>query len=154
MMNKRLLVVFFVLLLSVPAFAFSIFGPDIEAVDQAYVKENLGKPGIIVVDVRDSEIYNGKSPREGLPGGHIPGTINFPLADLKASDASEALNKAGITKDVTVIVYCNTGKQAGTFAEALVKDFNFDKNKIKNYKGSITDWAKNPENKLEPEDHE
>ena len=123
-------------------------------VDQSYVKANLGKPGVVVVDVRTEEFYNGKSPRQGLPGGHIPGTINFPLADLKKEGAAAALTKAGITKDAEIILYCNTGKQAGQFANALVKDFSFSPAKIKNYKGSVTDWAKNPMNTLEPEGHE
>ena len=123
-------------------------------VDQAYVKANLGKPGVVLVDVRAEEIYNGRSPRQGLPGGHIPGAINFPLTRLSEADAAEALAKAGLTKDVEVILYCNTGNQAGTFADKLLEQFGFDKAKVKNYRGSVTDWAKDPANRLEPEGHE
>ena len=127
---------------------------QLEVVDQAYVKTNLGKPGVVLVDVRAEEIYNGKSPRQGIPGGHIPGAINFPLSNLTKADAADALAKAGITKDAEVIVYCNTGNQSGTFAGKLVEQFGFDPAKVKNYRGSVTDWAKDPANQLEPEGHE
>ena len=108
----------------------------------------------MLLDVRTEDVYNGKSPREGIPGGHIAGAVNFPLANLKAEGAAEALEKAGIVKDAEIIVYCNSGKQSSQFAEALVNDFGFDAAKVKNYKGSIIDWSKDPANKLEPEGHE
>ena len=126
----------------------------LEVVDQAYVKANLGKPGVVLVDVRAEEIYKGKSPRQGIPGGHIAGAINFPLADLEKADAADALVKAGITKDAEVIVYCNTGNQSGKFAGKLVEQFGYDRAKVKDYRGSVTDWMKDPANKLEPEGHE
>ena len=150
--NRSLLVVLFVLCFAVSAQA--LFGPSIDVVDQAYVKEKVGQPGFVLVDVRAEEVYNGKSPREGIPGGHIAGAVNFPLANLKAEGAAEALEKAGIVKDAEIIVYCNSGKQSSQFAEALVEDFGFEAAKVKNYKGSVIDWSKNPDNKLEPEGHE
>lgn len=117
-------------------------------VDQAYVKAKLGKPGVVVVDVRPAEVYNGEPPREGIPGGHIEGALNFPLVDLRKEGAIEALTKAGITKDIEVIVYCNTGRVAGEFINALAGDFGFDRTKLKNYRGSVTDWVKDPANAL------
>ena len=56
----------FVLCLAVSAQAF--WGPKIDVVDQAYVKEKVGQPGFVLVDVRAEDVYNGKSPREGIPG--------------------------------------------------------------------------------------
>ena len=150
--NRSLLAVLFVLCLVASAQAF--WGPNIDAVDQAYVKEKVGQPGFVLVDVRTEDIYNGKSPREGIPSGHIAGAVNFPLANLKAEGAVEALEKVGIVKDAEIIVYCNRGNQSSQFAEALVRDFGFDAKKVKNYKGSVIDWSKNPANKLEPEGHE
>lgn len=150
--NRSFWAVLFVLCFAVSAQAF--FVPKIEGVDQAYVKEKVGQPGFVLVDVRTEDIYNGKSPREGIPGGHILGAINFPLASLKEAGAAEALEKAGITKDVEVIAYCNSGKQSSQFTEALVKDFGFESSKVKNYNGSIIEWSKDPANKLEPENHE
>ncbi|NLL35945.1 MAG: hypothetical protein GX256_00295 [Fretibacterium sp.] len=151
-LKKLSLAALFVLVLSGVASAF--FGPKIGEIDQATFKEKLGQPGVIVVDVRPEEVYNGKAPREGIPGGHIPGTINFPLAKLKEEGAAEALTAAGIVKDVEVIVYCNSGKQSNEFAEALVKDFSFEAEKVTNYKGGVIDWSKTADNKLEPEGHD
>ncbi|MGI6074906.1 MAG: sulfurtransferase [Pyramidobacter sp.] len=124
-------------------------GPKGEAVDQAYVRENVGKAGVVLVDVRSKEVYDGKSPREGIPGGHIPGAINFPMADLEKEGAEKALADAGITKDATLIVYCNTGHNSTLFVRKLVRKFGYDPKKIMNYMGSMTDWSKNPENKID-----
>ncbi|MBR1672768.1 MAG: hypothetical protein IJ702_07565 [Fretibacterium sp.] len=145
-MKKALLIILVAL---AAAFGYTYYLNRQGDVDQAYVKANLGKPGVVVVDVRSTEIFNGESPREGIPGGHIARTINFPLADLEKAGAANALTNAGITKDAEVILYCNTGKQADLFADALVKRFGFDRAKVKNYRGSITDWVKDPANKLE-----
>lgn len=125
-------------------------GGAVAVVDQGYVKANVGKPGKVLVDVRTADIFNGKPPREGIPGGHIPGAVNFALADLDKPGADKALAAAGITKDVEVIVYCNTGKQSGKFAEALTKKFGYKVGSVKNYAGSMTDWSKDPKNPLEP----
>lgn len=133
---------------------YSRFEPHVEDVNSDYVKEYTGKPGYVLVDVRAEEIFEGKSPMFGVPGGHIPGAINFPMADLKIAAPSAALSKAGIVKNRTVIIYCNTGTAAGRFADALIRDFNFSPSKLKNYRGSMIDWAQHNTNPLLPEDHE
>ena len=136
------------------ALSFSEMEPDFEIVDQGYVKEHVGNSGFVLVYVLGKDSFDGKSPFQGVPGGHIPGSINFPGSELTIPGAAAALARVGITKNVTVILYCAAGRSALQFAEALVKDFNFDDSKIKLYKGGIIDWAKSPFNKLEPEDHE
>ena len=130
-------------------------------VDQAYVKANKDKPGVVLVDVRPVEVFNGKAPRAGLHGGHIEDSVNFPrsevikLINLEDVDkALEILAQAGITRDKELILYCNTGKHASDVASYLVKHFKFKRNKIKNYRGSAVDWLKNPDNKVLSEDHE
>ena len=125
------------------------FAAAVADVDQAYVKANVGQPGKVLVDVRSAEIFNGKSPRAGIPGGHIPGAVNFPLADLEKPEADKTLAAAGITKDVEIIAYCNTGKQSGKFIDALISKFGYSSDKIKNYKGSMTDWSKDSANPIE-----
>lgn len=136
------------------AFLLSWLEPQIEVVDQAYVKEHVGKPGFLLVDVREADVFNGKSPFEGAPGGHIPGAVNFPSSWLDRKDVEEAFEKAGLTKDVTLILYCNAGLLSGQFGEALVKDFKFKDSMIKTYKAGTLEWGKDPANKLLPEDHE
>lgn len=133
---------------------YSRFEPTVEDVDSDYVKAHANEAGYVLVDVRPEEFFEGKSPMFGVPGGHIPGAVNFPLADLNIAAASAALAKIGIVKSKTVIVYCNTGTAAGKFADSLIRRFNFSPLSIKNYRGSIKDWSSDTSNILLPEDHE
>ena len=132
---------------------YSRYEPHVEDVDMAYVIEHTGQAGYVLVDVRPEENYEGESPMPGVPGGHIPGAISFPLDDLKVAAASAALAKVGVVKSNTVILYCNTGIAAGKFADSLIRRFNFSPSKLKNYRGSAKDWAVKG-NKFLPEDHE
>ena len=133
---------------------YSKLEPTVEDVDSSYVINHVMQPGYILVDVRPEEVYEGKSPMKGVPGGHIPGAICFPVADLNVAAASAALAKVGITKHNTIILYCNTGTAAGRFADALIRRFNFSASRLKNYRGSVKDWITRRGNKLIPEDHE
>ena len=58
-------------------FIFSYFEPHVEEVTGDYVKSHAGMPGYVIVDVRPERVYAGKSPRAGIPGGHIPGAISM-----------------------------------------------------------------------------
>ncbi len=133
---------------------FSRLEPHVEDVTSEYVRDNSGKTGYVLVDVRDEDIYEGTSPNPGIPGGHIPGAMSFPLADLNVAAASAALAKSGIVKRNTIILYSNTGASASWFADTLVRRFHFSPSKIKNYRGSVMDWITEPENILLPKYHE
>lgn len=133
---------------------YSHFEPNVEDVDMKYVRNFAGQPGYVLVDARSEESYEGKSPRWGIPGGHIPGAVSFPIEDLQILAPAAALARAGITKRNTIIIYCNTGVLSGRFADQLVRRFNFSASKLKNYRGGISDWITFPENILLPEDHE
>lgn len=122
------------------------FAASVEIVDQAYVKEHLGKPGFVLVDVRSPENFNGESPKAGIKGGHIPGAINVFDGEFD-SMTQEQLDSMGLTKDVTVIVYCNSGHRSNIMGEKMVK---MGYESVKNYKGSIIDWQKDPSNPIEP----
>ena len=141
-------------LVFVVSLIYSRIEPHVEDVSMDYVIENTGKPGYVLVDVRPEEVYEGESPMPGVPGGHIPGAVSFPLGDLMVAAPSAALAKAGIVKSSTVILYCNTGTAAGTFADALARRFNFSPARLKNYRGSIRDWIARPGNVLLPLSHD
>lgn len=138
----------------IAALAFNWLEPRIEDVDELYVKEHTGKYGYVLVDVRDEDIYEGFSPREGFPGGHIPGAISFPVGDITVAAASAAMAKVGITKSNTIILYSDNDRQVEMFSNALVNRFRFSMSRIKNYRGGVADWMSYPENILLPEDHE
>ncbi|MBQ7577562.1 MAG: hypothetical protein IJT21_04740 [Synergistaceae bacterium] len=135
------------------AFIISKIEPHIEDVNADYLKQHIDRRGFILVDARPEENYEGKSPRPGIPGGHIPGAISFPLEDLGIAAAPAAMAHVGIVKQNTIIVYCNTGVLSGWFADRLVRRFHFSPSRIKNYRGGVTDWVKEG-NILLPEDHE
>ena len=134
---------------------YSKLEPHMEDVDAGYIMEHINQPGYVLVDVRPEENYNGKSPMPGVPGGHIPGAINFPLSELQSSPMAPAtLAKLGITKRNTIILYCNTGTAAGRFADYLIRNLHFDPGQLKNYRSSIRNWITLRGNRLLPEDHE
>ena len=141
---------------------YSRLEPNVEDVDMNYVITHKDLPGYVLLDVRDKEIYDGKAPFasmevpyfEGVPGGHIPGAINFPISELNIFTANAALAKIGVTKDHIIIVYCNNGSQSGRFVDYLIRRFNFSPSKLKNYRGSIKDWSSNPNNILLPKNHD
>lgn len=135
---------------------YSRLEPNVEDVDAAYVREHTGNPGYVLVDARPEESYLGKSTRPGVPGGHIPGAINFPLKHLtgRTETVAALLAKSGITKDKTVIIYCNTGVLSGRLADQLVRRFHFSSSNVKNYRGSTVEWVKDSRNILLPPDHE
>ncbi|MDY6400050.1 MAG: rhodanese-like domain-containing protein [Synergistales bacterium] len=143
---------------------YSRLEPNVEDVDMDFVIAHKDLPGYVLLDARAEEFYEGRAPFagkddhevffEGIPGGHIPGAINFPLMNLNVAAASAALAKVGVTKNKIIIIYCNTGSQSGRFADALVRRFNFSPSKLKNYRGGVRDWISRPENILLPEDHD
>ena len=135
---------------------YSRFEPNVEDVDAEYIREHSGKAGYVLIDARAESTYFGKSPRPGVPGGHIPGAVNFPMANLtgRTDIVAALLAKEGITKDKTVIIYCSAGVLSERFADQLVKRFNFSSFRVKNYRGSVLEWIKDPQNVLLPPEHE
>ena len=146
-------IAFVVIATCVAMYVFIFGGNDFENVDQAYVKEHMVKPGFILLDTREARIFNGESAFDDVPGGHIPGAVNFPNSELKLENAAEELAKAGITKDTTVIVYCNKGRLSALVAEVLVEKFGLDRSKIKNYEGGMLDWSSDWQNPILPKEH-
>lgn len=122
------------------------FAASMEVVDQAYVKKHLGTPGFVLVDVRSPKNFNGESPREGIKGGHIPGAINVFIDEFDAM-TQEQLDSMGLTKDAAVVVYCNSGHKSNMMGEKMIKR---GYTSVKNYKGGIIDWQKDPSNAIDP----
>ena len=141
---------------------YSRFEPHVEEVDMKYVIAHRNQPQFILLDVRNEAIFNGRAPFagmkmppiEGLPGGHIPGSVNFPIRDLNNATAFDDLAKRGITRDTTIMLYCNSGGLSSRFADTLIRRFNYSPTKIKHYRGSVANWVKDEENIMMPEDHD
>ena len=118
-------------------------------VDAEFVKANIGKPGISVVDGRASAFYDGVQTGGGMGvthrTGHIAGAKSVPYTEISGDDLKfktvaelEALfEKAGVKKGDTVVGYCHIGQQATgmLFAARLTG------HPVLLYDGSFEDWS-------------
>jgi thiosulfate/3-mercaptopyruvate sulfurtransferase len=115
-------------------------------------KQIKDRNDVIVLDARPPAVYEGKGPWR--KGGHIPGAVNLPWASLMTKDNTrqlkpdaeikELVEKAGATKDKTIICSCGTGREASN-------EFNLFKwylgyPKVRLHEGAFTEWTSYPEN--------
>ena len=113
----------------------------------AEVREKLGRPDVVLLDVRSPAEFRGEDVRAAR-GGHIPGAVNLPYTDNARSDpprhfkpASELLAAyaaLGVTPDKQVIAYCSSGVRAsvGYLTLRLLGYSN-----VKVYSGSWDEWG-------------
>lgn len=119
-------------------------------VNAEWVKSNIGKSGISVVDGRSSSFYDGIQTGGGMHGskhktGHIAGARSVPFteitdASLKLKSPAELaaiFTKAGVKPGDTVVGYCHIGQQATgmLFAARSLG------HKVLLYDGSFEDWS-------------
>ena len=120
----------------------------------SYVKQILGWPEKILVDVRSQEEYTGQvlAPPEyptehALRGGHIPGAVNIPWnktvnqdGTFKNSDELRRLFESiGVTPDKEVITYCRVGERSSQIW--FVLKYLLDYPNVKSYDGSWMEWG-------------
>ena len=84
------------------------------------VQKHVGKPGNLLIDARPLNEFQGED-EVWVRKGHIPGAISFHWARLMEKDNTHKfkpfsetkaeLEKAGITKDKTIICYCGTSRE-------------------------------------------
>jgi thiosulfate/3-mercaptopyruvate sulfurtransferase len=119
-------------------------------VNADFVRANLGKDGIAIVDGRASSFYDGVE-TGGPKGfahrtGHIAGARSVPFTSitddhlmLRSSEELESLfAKAGVKSGDTVVGYCHIGQQgtAILFAARLLG------HPVLLYDGSFEDWSR------------
>ena len=105
----------------------------------------------VIVDARSAERFRGDvpEPREGLRGGHIPGSRNVPFSDLlngdatmKAPTATRAVfEAAGVDLSKPVITTCGSGVTAAVLSLALER---MGKTDYALYDGSWSEWGAFP----------
>jgi len=106
--------------------------------DKSYVKANLNNSKVVMVDLRSKEDYD---------KGHIGKAVSLPHKQLLTADnkikSKEALtallNKAGITSDKEVILYCKTSTRAGLLF--FILDAMLGYKNVKVYDGAYNEWA-------------
>ena len=119
-------------------------------VDFKTVAAQLGKPGVVIIDVRPTDYYTGKKSDEAR-AGHIPGAISRPFTEdlvtgsnkvvsFKPSGALTAAYSQIIpSKDTLVIVHCRTGHQASQTYFVLKRLLGYTN--VRWYDAGWTEWA-------------
>jgi len=115
--------------------------------DVTWVSASLNKPGIMILDARTPQFYEGREmgARAGRLG-HLAGARNLPFtalmdeASLKFKDVSalqELFRAAGVKPGDTVVTYCHIGMQASLLYFAA-RYLGYD---ARMYDGSFEEWS-------------
>lgn len=101
-----------------------------------------------VVDARPAARFRGEAPepRAGLRGGHMPGALSLPAAELFAPDGTmwprekleEVVSRAGLDLDRPVVASCGSGITACVVALALAR---LGRWRTAVYDGSWAEWG-------------
>ena len=112
------------------------------------MRANVAAPREQVLDARSRGRFHATEPepRQGLRGGHIPGSRNLPYEELYASDGTlrpvsdvrQALEGAGIDLAQPVVTTCGSGITASVLALAL---YQVGRRDVAVYDGSWTEWG-------------
>jgi len=119
-------------------------------VDAEWVKSNVGKPGVSVVDGRAAVFYDGVETGGGGPHGrhrtgHIAGARSIPFTEItdrqlmfkSRAELAALFRRAGVKPGDTVVGYCHIGQQAtGMLFAARTLG-----HKVLLYDGSFEDWS-------------
>ena len=123
-------------------------------VDFQAVVAQLGKPGVVIIDVRPTDYYTGKKSDEAR-AGHIPGAISRPFSEDLVTGSSKvvsfkptaalaaAYSQIIPSKDTLVIVHCRTGHQASQTYFVLKRLLGYSN--VRWYDAGWTEWAARPE---------
>lgn len=123
-------------------------------VDFHTVAAQLGKPGVVTIDVRPADFYTGKKSDEAR-AGHILGAISRPFTEdvitnsnkvvsFKPTDVlSAAYSQIIPSKDTEVIVHCRTGHQASQTFFVLKRLLGYPN--VRWYDAGWTEWAARPD---------
>jgi len=111
-----------------------------------WLKLNLNKDGVKIIDARTPNFYDGSSAGGQPRAGRIPGAKNIPfstITDEKGFVKDEAtlrkmFTDAGVKPYDTVVTYCHIGQQ-GSLAYFAAKSLGY---KVKLYDGSFQEWSR------------
>jgi thiosulfate/3-mercaptopyruvate sulfurtransferase len=119
-------------------------------VDAVWVKNNLNKPGVMILDARASKFYTGEEVGRMPRGGHIPGARNIPFSSLVEDSNNKfksvetlrhLFSAAGVKRGDSVTTYCHIGQQA-SLLYFIARYLGYDAHL---YDGSFEDWSRRPE---------
>lgn len=126
--------------------------PDMN-IDMASVKAGIDKPGVILLDAREKDEFDGMDKAQKSKG-HLPNAVFMNFKEVLSENGAyktkeqiiESAAKFGVTADSEVIVYCQTGIKAAVLYYALKEIAGF--NNVKLYAGAYAEWASVNENPI------
>lgn len=119
-------------------------------VSTEWINNNIGKPGLVIIDVRTEPEYLGKiRPFQEKRAGHLPGAVNIPREAFINDDSSfktpdevaALLGQHGINRDCEIVVYDTAGVRAA-FVMMVLRYCDFLKSA--NYDAGFQAWAGDP----------
>ncbi len=119
-------------------------------VDTDWINNNIGKNGLVLLDVRTTAEYQGKiRPFQEKRAGHLPGAINIEMQNFvkdeyhfkEAEEIAELLQKHCITPDSEIVVYDTAGVRAA-FVTMALRYAGYHKSQC--YDEGFQAWAGNP----------
>ncbi|MFQ5830694.1 MAG: sulfurtransferase, partial [Candidatus Methylomirabilia bacterium] len=127
--------------------------PDPSRVATAdWVLARSGTQGAVVVDARSPREFRGEVAGRGVRrSGRIPGAVNVdwrenltgsPKILKSAAELRRLYEKAGVTADQEVVVYCRTGVRAA-FDYFVLRLLGYPR--VRNYDGSWLEWGNRPD---------
>jgi thiosulfate/3-mercaptopyruvate sulfurtransferase len=115
---------------------------------KGWIATNLGQSNLALVDARSPAEFRGENLR-AKRGGHIPGAVNIEWTHNLAGDkrfkpAEELLalyERAGVTKDKTIVSYCQTmHRGAVTYFTLRLLGYS----DVRGYDRSWSEWGNDP----------
>lgn len=117
---------------------------------------NIEHPAEQVLDARAAGRFMAQEPepREGMRGGHIPGSFNLPYPQLlgehgtykSADELKAAFDAAGIETDKPIATTCGSGVTACTLALGL---YLIGRDDVAIYDGSWSEWGSRQDTPIE-----
>lgn len=105
---KRILPLFFSLLLLFTGCGGSTADNSYQQITQEEAKEMMDTQEVIILDVREQNEYD---------SGHIPGAVLLPVGTIDEDTAAAVIPE----QDSTVLVYCRSGNRSKTASSALAE---------------------------------
>ncbi len=135
---------------AIPTYPPATFTPRVQPQLRATAEDVLSmlhKPGVALIDARDSGQYTGAIRRDHGRSGHIPGALNIPREEIidaatgtfrSNEELSQVFSAAHVSPSEHVVAYCNGGVAATAVLFSLAM---LGYPSLTNYDGSWNEWG-------------